>query len=591
MKIKGFDTPYAKKLITQVLRGLGKTGCEIANDFEANRFKAVATRSMPDPTSDDFARAYAAWSLLRKSTLLDYGESTREAAYAAFRSTEYECHLVNNHGGTQATDSISKSIGESILFGAIRKMASVLGEFDLTEYVDACDHTGGASTQRSRATSSVKNKWSDQHDVTREAAEILQCINSANGHTTQIMTLVPGAESFTVPKDAKTDRLIFKEPQGNMFLQKGLGLMIRRRLLKEGIDLNDQSINQRLSSDLGNATVDLSNASNLISRQVVALLLQHSDPRWHFMLDAVRSHKVLVDDTYHVLEMFSGMGNGFTFELESLIFYCIAHSADLLERTNNTFTKGRVVSIYGDDIIVKKEVYDTLCIGLQYCGFRVNMLKSYASGPFRESCGAHWYHGIDVTPVYFKDRDFTQVKDWFYLVNTLSELNSVLNLNVITEVINAVTNRMKKAGILNYVPMTYGKESGIRATFDVARPTCSRKPRNAKRPWVQGYKTKVLREEPHIYRVCERGAYIRWLAQAVKRPANADSYNQRCSQHTKRIYLFSKGEALIQWRYLDELVLKEYRRGTASYAVTQGEAASSGRFSFVTVEIPSQDWL
>lgn len=591
MKIKGFDTPYAKKLITQVLRGLGETGCEIANDFEANRFKAVATRSMPDPTSDDFPRAYAAWSLLRKSTLLDYGESTRDAAYAAFRTTEYECHLINNHGGTRATDSISKSIGESVLFGAIRKMASVLGEFDLTEFVDACDHTGGASTQRSRVTSSVKNKWSDQHNVTREAAEILQCINSANGHTTQVMTLVPGAEAFTTRKDAKTDRLIFKEPQGNMFLQKGLGLMIRRRLLKEGIDLNDQSINQWLSSFLGNATVDLSNASNLIARMVVALLLQHSDPRWHYMLDAVRSHRVLVDGAWHELEMFSGMGNGFTFELESLIFYCIAHSADLLERTHNSLTEGRVVSIYGDDIIVKKEVYDTLTAGLHYCGFQVNMLKSYATGPFRESCGAHWHYGIDVTPVYFKDRDFTHVKDWYYFVNTLSELNDVLSLNVISEVINAVKNRMKKAKILNYVPISFGKESGIRATFDVARPTCSRKPRNACRPWVQGFKAKVLREELHVYRVCEYGAYIRWLAQADKRPADAGSYNQRCSQHTKRIYLFTKGEALEHWRYLDEVVLKEYRRGTASYAVTQGEAASSGRFSFVTVEIPSLNWL
>ena len=41
---------------------------------------------------------------------------------------------------------------------------------------------------------------------------------------------------------------------------------------------------------------------------------------------------------------------------------------------------------------------------LQYRGFKVNSKKSYWTGRFRESCGKHWYAGLDVSPFYIRQR-------------------------------------------------------------------------------------------------------------------------------------------------------------------------------------------
>jgi hypothetical protein len=35
---------------------------------------------------------------------------------------------------------------------------------------------------------------------------------------------------------------------------------------------------------------------------------------------------------------------------------------------------------------------------LAICGFKTNHSKTFSDGPFRESCGADWYEGIDVRP-------------------------------------------------------------------------------------------------------------------------------------------------------------------------------------------------
>jgi hypothetical protein len=91
------------------------------------------------------------------------------------------------------------------------------------------------------------------------------------------------------------------------------------------------------------------------------------------------------------------MGNAFTFELETLIFWALSQAC-----TENSKVHSGVVKVYGDDIIVHRDVYDDLVYVLNYCGFRVNETKSFRSGPFYESCGRHYFNCFDVTPVYQK---------------------------------------------------------------------------------------------------------------------------------------------------------------------------------------------
>lgn len=198
-----------------------------------------------------------------------------------------------------------------------------------------------------------------------------------------------------------------------MFLQKGVGRFIRRRLLKFGINLNDQSINRRLAhraSVEGHlATIDLSSASDSITINCVRALLPED---WFLYLNDIRSHSTEVMGRNHRLEMFSSMGNGFTFELESLIFYVLMRTVSYFEGVSG------VISVYGDDLIIPSGIFESAQFVLNVFGFTLNKDKSFHTGPFRESCGGHYYAGEDVTPFYLK-RVPTHLTDVIRIANQL----------------------------------------------------------------------------------------------------------------------------------------------------------------------------
>lgn len=208
--------------------------------------------------------------------------------------------------------------------------------------------------------------------------------------------VVRGSRGLLVDKNAKTKRFIAAEPSGNIFLQLGAGQELRRCLHRVGIDLADQTVNQDLAKralDLGLATVDLKQASDTICRELVWLLLPH---RWSCFLDDLRSHELEFEGRWHMLSKFSSMGNGFTFELETLIFWALTEALrDLMG------LRGRV-SVYGDDIICPSRMFLKLQELLAWVGFTTNVKKSHHDGVFRESCGKHYYGGCDVTPIYQK---------------------------------------------------------------------------------------------------------------------------------------------------------------------------------------------
>jgi hypothetical protein len=87
------------------------------------------------------------------------------------------------------------------------------------------------------------------------------------------------------------------------------------------------------------------------------------------------------------------MGNGYTFELETLIFVLLSICA-----CDEVGVSSKDVSVYGDDIIIPVEAYDVLKEVLETCGFTINEDKSYHEGPFRESCGEDYFRGINVRP-------------------------------------------------------------------------------------------------------------------------------------------------------------------------------------------------
>jgi hypothetical protein len=198
-----------------------------------------------------------------------------------------------------------------------------------------------------------------------------------------------------------------------------------------GINLNDQSINQRMAymaSITGEqATVDAKSASNSVTSALVWKYLgdhPHSekyDPTWYRLLEVLRSTHALVESPdgktkkLHEYELFSAMGCGFTFELESLIFWTLAWAVcqDLGIPPN--------ISVYGDDLICPVEAMPLLTEVYSYCGFRFNTDKTFADPEpsFRESCGKHYLRGVDVSPFYV-DTELDSVSSIVLLANNIT---------------------------------------------------------------------------------------------------------------------------------------------------------------------------
>jgi hypothetical protein len=221
-----------------------------------------------------------------------------------------------------------------------------------------------------------------------------------------------------VPKNAKTERSIAIEPYFNVYFQLGIGGMLRKRLYKHcNINLDSQLRNQALAhkgSITGElATIDFSMASDTISRETVRLLLPSE---WFDHLDRLRSKNYLMDGVIRPWQKFSSMGNGYTFELETLIFYAIAESA-----CRHLGLDSSDVTVFGDDVVLPTEacaLFQSVCV---FLGFKVNEEKSYLSGPFRESCGEDYLKGIRVRPVFCKE--LATVQHVASLANRLSALD------------------------------------------------------------------------------------------------------------------------------------------------------------------------
>lgn len=305
-------------------------------------------------------------------------------------------------------------------FGKLREIVAQIVPWMPSLDIANGGFSGGASTSSKRAQGHPALKFLDKADVTRPAFPIFMDIVrgtrwAAHMEESGLETrFVEGNVLFTVPKNANIDRVACKEPDLNMFLQKALGNQIRACLRRRGIDLNDQTRNQelaRLGAVTGSlGTLDLSSASDSVTVELVRVAMP-SD--WFYYLNAFRSLTTEIDGVKHVNEMFSSMGNGFTFELESLLFYSIALTTAYFAGVRGT------ISVYGDDIIAPTELGNDLVSALAFCGFSVNEEKSFFDGPFRESCGAHWHGDLNVTPFYLR-RPFQTVSDLILTLNQLT---------------------------------------------------------------------------------------------------------------------------------------------------------------------------
>jgi hypothetical protein len=357
----------------------------------------------------------------------------KAVAIAKFRETELRCKVVNRH---------FRSVSGHPMFGGDlvwlhnavrRKISQILGDFDAAELFESPDWGPGASTLIRRLNASPQQKFRCETGITRDLYDLFtnETFEASYPHWfshlsggSDYPSFQVGNKIITVPKDASTDRVIAIEPGINLWFQKSIGEMIRRRLLGFGVDLRHQERNQQLArsgsktSEL--TTVDFSSASDTISSAVVEELLP---PRWFWLLDSCRSHFGLLEGQAMKWEKFSSMGNGFTFPLETLIFHaCALACVDYVGADPNQ------VSTYGDDVVLPSPAFELYSRLVEFYGFSVNFEKSHSLGSFRESCGAHYYRGRDIKPVYFR--------------------NTLVGIETVYRLYNAIRRLAKRQGVL-----------------------------------------------------------------------------------------------------------------------------------------------
>jgi hypothetical protein len=422
---RGWDEPMSREEQMSFLAEVAvASACGPYSDyllelFEAGKFRELIEYEVPFETSlDDFRAAVQIQGLIKKNPWIPLGYDPEREAFDAFFKAELQCEETNfrlEH---------ARPIGDvlKVFHRAGWQIERVLGG------VPPLSSLGfrfgpGANTSISRAQASLSAKLSATLACSKDLLPYLgiflqEVPNWVQEHCEKSHSLLPLWEAdplyfrqrvavrvddgklVFVPKNAKTHRPIVVEPILNGFFQLGVGSYLKDRILRfAGQDLTDQEHNRRLARE-GSVTgrlttIDLSSASDTLAFGCVSSLLP---PEWVEFLGSLRTGTVSYHGVSLPLEKFSSMGNGYTFELESLIFWALAEAATYIVGGD-----ARNIGIFGDDIVVPIEATTLLRESLDWFGFTVNTKKSYWSGPFRESCGADWLAGNDVRPFFIKE--------------------------------------------------------------------------------------------------------------------------------------------------------------------------------------------
>ena len=351
-----------------------------------------------------FSRDYFVTSCLSKNPRLPLQVDRKGVAIGKFLAAEAVCKQSNSRIEDFYKDphSVDPDIC-SVLLESQALIQKILGPFPTRKDLELCEQNmrfgPGATTSVTGVVTQGKKYSLRVPEVTSRLLPFRAfCFPDLWKQNVPEIKIRESSKLAVVPKNAKTDRVICIEPDINVFVQLGIGSLLKSKLLRFGLDLSSQANNQEMArkahlSDL--ATIDLSAASDTICRQVVWLLLP---PAWCELLHLARVDSTEIDGKVHYLEKWSSMGNGYTFELETLIFYAVAKVCA------SRVGRGDDVIAYGDDIIIPNSAQDILVRTLNYLGFSVNREKSFGKGRFHESCGADFFDGQNVRPVFFRSQ-------------------------------------------------------------------------------------------------------------------------------------------------------------------------------------------
>lgn len=456
----------------------------------------------------EFRDAYTATCLLSKFKKLSLNYDVKRVALEKFEKFELLCAQTNSRFRYPSTDPLFRGSVVRLHSEVVHKIESILRDFSAREFFELANWGPGASTLIKSNEASSTIKFQLEVGITRDLYALLRpssfdSIKDKYASSLNDFSLLGeayptwfdqleksgfpnfqvGNRVITVPKNALTDRVIAIEPGINIWFQKAIGEMINKRLRRVGVDLRWQNRNQMLAKEASlsglNATIDFSSASDSISSGVVEALLPL---RWFSLLDSCRSRFGKQESGWRSWNKFSSMGNGFTFSLQSLIFFAMAFCCkEEIQRTHGKI-HGEAVSVYGDDVIIPVRSLALFSELSDFYGFSLNDSKSFSSGHFRESCGSHYYSGADVKPYYLKD-SLSTVQSLYRAANAVRRLasrrNNFLGCDIrLKSAFDFLVSRIPKHLRLR-IPETLG-DGGLISNFDEATPSRCRH-------WIEGF--------------------------------------------------------------------------------------------------------
>lgn len=258
---------------------------------------------------------------------------------------------------------------------------------------------------------------------------------------------VRGNRWSTVPENNQKDRSICLEPFCNMLVQRAVGLGIRDCLKNNlGIDLDYLAEKHRdRISDSNVATIDLSDCSDAISVKLITYLLPYRVLK--YVLSSRSEMTLGPDDNYYFIKKVSSMGNGFTFDLMTLVLTALTRVFD------------HESTVFGDDIICCRHQADEVIRSLQLAGFVVNLDKTNVNTGYRESCGAHFVDGYG----YVTSFDFKWITDIHELISTVNKVGILAH-------IYGEPYESLRASIWTCLPRSLLGAATLRLVVDTGRP-------------------------------------------------------------------------------------------------------------------------
>ena len=348
---------------------------------------------------------------------------------------------------------------------------------------------------------------------------------------------------ISVPKTQKTPRIIAIEPSSVQYVQQGILEVIMHHIhsgfLNDFIGTKSQEPNQLLaqkgSSDGTLATLDLSEASDRVSSQLVrAMMRNHSLSEKAIF--ACRSERASVPGHGIIsLSKFASMGSALCFPMEAMVFLTIIFLGIERERGHRFSNKSELmdfvgeVRVYGDDLIVPIDCVHTVVDLLERYGARVGRSKSFWNGSFRESCGKEFYAGQDVSIVKVR-REFPLHRQHAAEVVSLVSLRNQLYLAGNWDVVKWLDGKIE--GILNYFPKIEPTSPAL-GRFSFLGYLAEKEDEELHRPLVKAH---VLSSNLPRDPLSGAGAMLKYFLKRGSEPAFDESHLERAGR-PRNVYI------------------------------------------------------